>query len=457
MNVYNQPVVVVQSPIARGPQGLPGSVIHTGVAAPMDDFGRDGDYFLDYVGLKLYGPKTSGAWPPGVPLSAEFATLAEAIAGVEAGKIISPVTLQGAITNALASLTIPTQFTDLTDTPANYTGQSGKVVAVNGAENGLEFIAGGGGGATAFTALTDVPASYTGQAGKFAAVKGDETGLEFVAGGGGGSAYPENVTKIAAAGNTVLTSANQGYITALVSGVTIDLPNTAADGEIYKFIGGGQAYTVTAPTGFLTLGGTSFEVPAGGRPVTVMALNITPGPGLVWVGIAPNGASNYSATARFTIFEPVVYGGEIYISLVQNNVGNQPDISAQWFRLLPSAFVNGSAALISTDFSVSGGTPATDGAGSVSYKKSGEIVKLRVDAVFTPGTSNTGMVVDLTAARASVTNFPTFIPTSKWPAKVLVNSGAVICDGVYDVDTDAISITFPSALNLSAVSVDITI
>jgi len=43
---------------------------------------------------------------------------------------------------------------------------------------------GGGGGVTEFIELTDVPASYTGQASKVVAVKVDETGLEFVAGGG---------------------------------------------------------------------------------------------------------------------------------------------------------------------------------------------------------------------------------------------------------------------------------
>jgi len=44
---------------------------------------------------------------------------------------------------------------------------------------------GGGGGVTEFIELTDVPASYTGQGSKVVAVKVDETGLEFVAGGGG--------------------------------------------------------------------------------------------------------------------------------------------------------------------------------------------------------------------------------------------------------------------------------
>ena len=44
---------------------------------------------------------------------------------------------------------------------------------------------GAGGGASAFTDLTDVPAAYTGDAGKVVAVNGTEDGLEFVTVGGG--------------------------------------------------------------------------------------------------------------------------------------------------------------------------------------------------------------------------------------------------------------------------------
>ena len=46
-------------------------------------------------------------------------------------------------------------------------------------------LAPSGGGVTEFIELTDVPASYTGQGTKVVAVKVDESGLEFVTGGGG--------------------------------------------------------------------------------------------------------------------------------------------------------------------------------------------------------------------------------------------------------------------------------
>jgi len=78
-------------------------------------------------------------------------------------------------------------FTDLSDVPAAYTGQAGKVVAVNSGETALEFIAGGG-GASAFTDLSDAPSAYTSQGGKYVRVNVGETGLEFatVSGGTGG-------------------------------------------------------------------------------------------------------------------------------------------------------------------------------------------------------------------------------------------------------------------------------
>ena len=61
----------------------------------------------------------------------------------------------------------------------------GATVVNNGDDSVTITITGGGGGVTEFIELTDTPASYTGQASKVVAVKVDETGLEFVAGGGG--------------------------------------------------------------------------------------------------------------------------------------------------------------------------------------------------------------------------------------------------------------------------------
>lgn len=71
-----------------------------------------------------------------------------------------------------------TAFTQLSDVPNSYTGQTLKILRVNAAETALEFSTGGG-SASAFTDLTDVPASYSGQTLKAVRVNAGETGLEF--------------------------------------------------------------------------------------------------------------------------------------------------------------------------------------------------------------------------------------------------------------------------------------
>lgn len=69
-------------------------------------------------------------------------------------------------------------FTALSDTPANYSGQAGNLVAVKGTEDGLEFVSGGA--VTDFVDLLDVPSSYsTGDADRPVVVNGAGDGLEF--------------------------------------------------------------------------------------------------------------------------------------------------------------------------------------------------------------------------------------------------------------------------------------
>jgi len=86
------------------------------------------------------------------------------------------------VDDAVSGVSVPDQFTDLTDTPSDYTGQGSKVVKVKSTEDGLEF-ADESGGASSFLDLTDTPSDYTGQAGKVPAVKSTEDGLEFVSPG----------------------------------------------------------------------------------------------------------------------------------------------------------------------------------------------------------------------------------------------------------------------------------
>ena len=60
-------------------------------------------------------------------------------------------------------LDVPARFTDLVDTPSNYTGQAGKALVVNDTEDGLVFGASGSGattGAFDFGSITEA-SSYT--------------------------------------------------------------------------------------------------------------------------------------------------------------------------------------------------------------------------------------------------------------------------------------------------------
>lgn len=84
------------------------------------------------------------------------------------------VSITGSGTELDFTVTIPSSvslFTDLTDTPADYTGQSGNLVTVNGTEDGLIFTTPFG---ETFLDLTDTPIDFTGADGY--AVTVDETG-----------------------------------------------------------------------------------------------------------------------------------------------------------------------------------------------------------------------------------------------------------------------------------------
>lgn len=82
---------------------------------------------------------------------------------------------------------VPSSFTDLDDTPNSYPfGSGGKLLAVKATLNGLEFVDAPGGGASTFTGLTDTPSSYSGQANKVVKVNGSGTGLVFANESGGG-------------------------------------------------------------------------------------------------------------------------------------------------------------------------------------------------------------------------------------------------------------------------------
>ncbi|TSD86028.1 hypothetical protein FFK22_024735 [Mycobacterium sp. KBS0706] len=97
---------------------------------------------------------------------------------LEAGAV-AKVYLDGTANGLMTSSGVSdAKFIRLTDAPSSYVGQANKVVRVNAAENGVEFVAAGA-GVTNFLDLSDTPNAYTSQAGKVVRVNPGATGLEF--------------------------------------------------------------------------------------------------------------------------------------------------------------------------------------------------------------------------------------------------------------------------------------
>ena len=72
---------------------------------------------------------------------------------------------------------VDNDFVDLDDTPGSYaSGDGGKLVAVKGTEDGLEFVA----KPDTLLELTDAPSSFSGQAEKTLVVNSGESAVEFV-------------------------------------------------------------------------------------------------------------------------------------------------------------------------------------------------------------------------------------------------------------------------------------
>lgn len=65
--IRNSPVTrVIRN--GRGPKGTAGLSILSGVGAPPSDLGREGEFFVDTTGWRLYGPKSEAGWGAGVSL-----------------------------------------------------------------------------------------------------------------------------------------------------------------------------------------------------------------------------------------------------------------------------------------------------------------------------------------------------------------------------------------------------
>lgn len=62
----------------QGPPGVPGpegNTILNGIIPPDNSLGNNGDFYIDTVGVDLYGPKAAGVWPAGISLIGTGSTI----------------------------------------------------------------------------------------------------------------------------------------------------------------------------------------------------------------------------------------------------------------------------------------------------------------------------------------------------------------------------------------------
>lgn len=179
-----------------------GGVLYSGHGSPSLSIGGVGDFYLDLDAGTLYGPKVEGDWGSpislgGGPGSVAFTDLTDVPASYtgEGSKIVSVKATE----DGLEFTTAPAgSFTpgDLTDVGTDGITITGGTSAVNGSGTAIsQHVAdtthngylsstdwntfNAKSTVEAFTDLSDTPANYTGQAGLSAVVKGTEDGLEF--------------------------------------------------------------------------------------------------------------------------------------------------------------------------------------------------------------------------------------------------------------------------------------
>lgn len=115
----------------------------SGIGAPSNSLGIDGDLYIDTTSgaPKLYGPKASGTWPPGIPLGGSDTTVCNAASSSALGCLMIPPS-SGLTVDANGNLSV---------TPGAFLGDPGA--------NGL--VVRTAAGATAIAKASDLPAGYS--------------------------------------------------------------------------------------------------------------------------------------------------------------------------------------------------------------------------------------------------------------------------------------------------------
>ena len=114
-------------PGAKGPNGDPGTkgkstYIYTGVTPPSVTKGRLGDWYVDVLGARLYGPKKEAGWGAGMSLLSVLSLdTVQMELGLEATKKIKITKGSGNYTIAIAHPSLATATLDTSKSPAEIT------------------------------------------------------------------------------------------------------------------------------------------------------------------------------------------------------------------------------------------------------------------------------------------------------------------------------------------------
>ena len=215
-----------------------------------------------------------------------------------------------------------TTFSNLSDTPANFTGAAGKTLKVNSSGNAVEFVtvttpAGN------FAGLTDTPSSLTGEGGKTVKVNSGGTALEFVSVGASdvvNDTTPQLGGNLDVQTNEITTSTTNGNVKVTPNGTgvveikgaggadgTLQL-NCSANSHGVKIKSpphsAGQSYTLTLPSNIVNgqflktdSNGNLSWAAAGSQTIAINTLSSSSGSG--------GGSATFNGSAtRFTLSNP---------------------------------------------------------------------------------------------------------------------------------------------------------
>jgi hypothetical protein len=152
-----------------GPTGRAGATLLAGTGSPPNNYGADGDWYIDLAGADFYGPKLSGVW--GAPALDLLAITGPTGPASSVTGPTGPAGAQGAIgaggstgpTGAASSVTGPTGSTGPAGAASTVTGPTGAASSVTGPTGAASTVTGPTGSAGAAGASVTGPtgASYT--------------------------------------------------------------------------------------------------------------------------------------------------------------------------------------------------------------------------------------------------------------------------------------------------------